>query len=995
MSAQRFRIPKGGAIDRGRRIGFTFDGRRYEGHPGDTLASALLANGVRLVGRSFKYHRPRGIYTAGSEEPNALVRLRREARAEPNTRATMIELFDGLAAESQNRWPSLGWDLWALNDRLSPLIPAGFYYKTFMGPRGAWKVYEKYIRKAAGLGIAPRAADPDSYEKRHAHCDVLVVGSGPAGLAAALAAGRAGARVILVDEAPAPGGQLKRERLAIDGRPALDWVAKAVAELTELPEVTLLQRTTAFGYYDHNLVALVERVADHLPEPLPYLPRQRLWLVRAREVVLATGAIERPLVFANNDRPGVMLANAARAYVNQFAVRPGSRAIIATNQDDAYRTALDLADGGIAVAAVIDARRDGGGQLAARVRARGIEILAGHGVTAAHGGRAVGEVAARALDDGGKPVGAVRRIGCDLVCVSGGWSPSVHLHSQSGGKLAYEPAIAAFVPSTPKQAARSAGAARGHFALADCLAEGFEAGAKAAQAAGFGSGTVPPAPRVEDEAEAPIRPLWAEPAAKGKHFIDIQDDVTAKDVALAAREGYVSVEHLKRYTTLGMGTDQGKTSNVNGLAVMAALRGEPIPAVGTTTFRPPYTPVAFGAFAGRETGKHFQPIRRSPMHDWHAEAGAVFVEAGLWLRPRYYPRAGEEMAAAVRREAKHVREAVGLVDVTTLGKIDVQGPDAAEFLNRVYVNGWKTLPIGKARYGLMLREDGMAFDDGTTARLGAQRYFMTTTTANAAKVLAHLEYGLDVLWPELDVQVTSVTEQWAAMALAGPRSRKVLAKLVDGDVSGDAALPFMGLRDCRIAGIPGRVFRISFSGELAYEINVPADWGRTAWEAVMAAGAAEDIIAYGTEAMGVLRIEKGHVAGPELNGQTTPYDLGLGALVSTKKDFIGRRLLERPALRDPARPRLVGLAPIDGRMRIRAGAQIVEAESGTGAPIGHVTSAAFSPTLGHPIALALVSGGPARKGQTLYASYPLRGEVVPVGVTDSIFVDPKGERLHG
>ncbi|HUI17127.1 MAG TPA: sarcosine oxidase subunit alpha family protein, partial [Alphaproteobacteria bacterium] len=914
-----------------------------------------------------------------------------------NTRATMVELHDGLAAESQHRWPSLAFDLGAVNDRLAPFIPAGFYYKTFMGPRGWWMFYERLIRKAAGLGTAPRELDPDTYEKNHAHCDVLVVGGGPAGLAAALAAGRTGARVILADETAAFGGQLKRERMAIEEKSALAWVGAAVAELERMPEARLFLRTTAFGYYDHNLVALCERVADHLAVPPPYTPRQRLWLVRAREVVLATGAIERPLIFAGNDRPGVMLANAARAYVNQFAVRPGQRAVVATNNDDAYRSAADLADAGVLVAAVIDARPSAGHQLAVRAREKGIEILAGHAVVASHGRAAVRAVEVMALDPHGMPAGRSRVIPCDLVAVSGGWSPSLHLHSQSGGRLDYDETLAAFVPGAPKQRARSAGAARGQYALRAVLADGFESGAAAASAAGFGSGAAPPAPRVARELEARLRPLWSAAAPgrrKGKRFVDIQDDVTVEDVALAAREGYVSVEHLKRYTTLGMGTDQGKTANLNGLAVMAQLRGLSIPAVGTTTFRPPYTPVAFGALGGREVGKAFRPTRRSAMHEWHEEAGAVFVEAGLWLRPRYYPRAGEDMAAATAREAKHVREAVGLVDVSTLGKIDVAGRDAAELLDRVYVNGWKTLAVGKARYGLMLREDGIVFDDGTTSRVDESRYFMTTTTANAAKVLAHLEYYLQLVWPELRAQVTSVTEEWAAMALAGPRSRAVLARLADVEVS-DEALPFMGVRDCRLAGVPARLFRISFSGELAYEINVPADWGRFVWEALMTEGRAEDIVAYGTEAMGTLRIEKGHVAGGELNGQTTARDLGLGRLLSTKKDFIGKALLARPGLEDPERPQLVGLVPSDGKTRIRSGAQLVLEAGGVGTAVGHVTSSASSPTLGHPIALALLARGPERKGETLYASFPLKGEVVPVVVGDAVFFDPEGKRLHG
>ena len=602
-----------------------------------------------------------------------------------------------------------------------------------------------------------------------------------------------------------------------------------------------------------------------------------------------------------------------------------------------------------------------------------------------------------ALDPHGMPAGRSRVIPCDLIAVSGGWNPSLHLHSQSGGRLDYDETLAAFVPGAPKQKTRSAGAARGQYALRAVLADGFESGAAAARAAGFGSGSAPPAPRVPRELEARLRPLWsAAPRGrrKGKRFVDIQDDVTAEDIALAAREGYVSVEHLKRYTTLGMGTDQGKTANLNGLAIMAQLRGLSIPAVGTTTFRPPYTPVAFGALGGREVGKAFRPTRRSAMHEWHEEAGAVFVEAGLWLRPRYYPRAGEDMAAAAAREAKHVREAVGLVDVSTLGKIDLAGRDAAELLDRVYVNGWKSLAVGKARYGLMLREDGIVFDDGTTSRVDESRYFMTTTTANAARVLAHLEYYLQLAWPELRVQLTSVSEEWAAMALAGPRSRAVLARLADVEVS-DEALPFMGVRDCRLAGVPARLFRISFSGELAYEINVPADWGRFVWEALMSEGRAEDIMAYGTEAMGTLRIEKGHVAGGELNGQTTADDLGLGRLLSARKDFIGKALLARPGLEDPERPQLVGLVPSDGKTRIRSGAQLVREAGGAGAAVGHVTSSASSPTLGHPIALALVARGRERKGETLYASFPLKGEVVAVVVGDAVFVDPEGKRLHG
>ena len=996
------RLPTGGDIDRARPLAFTFDGKAYAGFAGDTLASALIAGGVRLVGRSFKYHRPRGVYSAGPEEPNALVRLRQGGRAEPNTRATMVELYDGLVAESQNRWPSLALDVGQVNDIVAPFIPAGFYYKTFMGPgRGAWMFYEKYIRKAAGLGVAATEADPDRYEKRASWCDVLVVGGGPAGLAAALAAADTGARVVLADERAAFGGTLRREHRMIAGKPGTDWVADGIAALSGCGTVTLLPRTTVFGYYDHNGLAAVERVQDHMAVPGDFLPRQRLWNIRAKRVVLATGAIEQPLVFAGNDRPGVMLAAAARTYVNQYAVRPGKRAVIATGNDDAYRTALDLAMAGVAVVAVIDHRPAVDGALVRAARARGIDVTEGHAVASATGMFGVDGVEVVRVDATGRAIGNVTdRLACDLVCVSGGWQPAVHLHSQSGAKPVYDERLNAFVPGAPRQAEVSVGASRGSFALGACLQEGFAAGAAAAKAAGFGTGAAPATPSCDDQAEEAARPLWRVPrlaGVRGKAFVDIQDDVTEKDVALAHREGYVSVEHLKRYTTLGMGTDQGKTSNLPGHAIMADLRGETMQAVGTTTFRPPYTPVPFGVFAGRELGRHFQPIRRTPMDDWHKANGATFVEAGLWVRAQVYMKPGESMGDAIAREVKAVRGNVGIVDVSTLGKIDVQGPDAAAFLDRVYCNTFSTLPVGRARYGLMLREDGIVMDDGTTSRLAEHRFFMTTTTANAGKVMTHLEYYLQCVWPELRVQVTSVTEQWAGIAIAGPRSREVLQKAMTGIGLGSNELPFMGVADGLLAGIPARVFRISFSGELAYEVNVPSDHGIAAWEALMAAGKPLGIIPYGLEAMGVMRIEKGHVVGSELDGRTTPGDLNMDKLVSKKKDFIGRQLLARPGLTDPNRKRLVGLVPVDLRTRIRAGAQLVENPSAP-APIpmlGHVTSACFSATLGHPIAMALIHGGLERKGETLHAAFPLRNESVAVRVVDPVFVDPKGERLHG
>ncbi len=996
MSVQPFRLSAGGRIDRGRTLDFTFDGRRYQGFAGDSLASALLANGVRLVGRSFKYHRPRGILSAGPEEPNALVGLRGGGRAEPNTRATMVELYDGLEAVSQNRFPSLGFDIGAAASLVAPLLPAGFYYKTFMGPKGAWRFYEHFIRRAAGMGRTAEGADPDHYEKRHAHCDVLVVGGGPAGLAAALAAGRTGARVLLLDERAEFGGALLREHAVFGDVPAQDWFAATLAELRAMPEISLVRRATAFAYYDHNEIIAVERVADHLGELPPHGVRQVMWQIRARQVVLATGAIERPLVFANNDRPNVMLAAAARAYVNQYGVAPGIRAVIATNNDSAYATALDLRRAGVGVVAIVDARPDSAGALPRRVQQAGIECRFGHAVIAARGrGNVSG---AEIVSVGPGSHGHAETLACDLLCVSGGWNPTVHLHSQSGGRLAWDETLAAFLPGTAKQAERSAGAVNGRVALVDCIAEGLSAGSAAAHAAGFGNGGAPPAPGWPAEPMAKLLPLWTLPAGpRGKRFVDIQDDVTVGDVELAASEGFRSVEHVKRYTTLGMGTDQGKTSNVNGLAILAGIRGEAIPAVGTTTFRPPYTPVALGNFAGRDIGRHFEPIRRSAMHDWHEAAGAQWVEAGLWLRPSTYPRQGESVRAAIVRETLAARHQVGLVDVSTLGKIDLQGPDAGEFLDRVYVNGFKALAIGRARYGLMLREDGIVLDDGTTSRLAEQRYLMTTTTANAVRITQHLEFLLQVVWPELRVQIGSVTEQWAAMALAGPLSRAVLERVAELDV-GDAALPHMGVREGRVAGAPARIFRISFSGERAYEINVPADYGSPVWQAIMTAGRDLGITAYGTEAMGIMRIEKGHVAGPELDGNTTAEDLGLGRLVSGKKaDFIGRRALSRPGLVDPERHRLVGFVPVDGKTRLRAGAQIV-VDSRIPPPVpmvGRITSACDSPTMGHPIGLGLLAGGMARKGEILHALFPLANQWTDVRVTDPVFYDPAGERLHG
>lgn len=1001
MSSQPFRKLEGGLIDRDRPLAFRFDGHPYTGFAGDTLASALLANGVRLVGRSFKYHRRRGIFGAGAEEPNALIALREGNREEPNLRATGIELFDGLTASSQNHWPSLDFDVGAVNNFLSRFLPAGFYYKTFMWPGNAWMFYERIIRAAAGLGKAPLLADPDSYERRHVHCDVLVVGAGPSGLSAALAAGRSGARVILVDDNPLPGGSLRGSSATIDDVPALAWVDEMAGELATMANVRVLFRATAFGYYDQNLVAVCERVADHLSVPHPHQPRQRLWWVRARRVVLATGAIERPMVFAGNDLPGIMLASAVRTYQLQYAVKCGRHAVVFANNDSAYPCVSALMGGGVPVSAVVDSRAGGPGEAARRiVQSAGVELLSGHAVVSTLGRKALSGVEVMALADGGSRVtGGVRRIDCDLLCVSGGWNPTVHLFSQSQGKLRYDEALTSFVPDVSRQAERSAGAARGSFALGDCLREGLEAGSEAARLAGFTPpGGMQPA-RCDDQPQAGVEALWVVPLPPGrraKRFVDLQNDVTAEDVALADREGYHSVEHLKRYTTLGMGTDQGRTSNVNGLAILAGLQGTEIANVGTTTFRPPFSAVTLGALAAREVGTDLAPLRLSPMHDWHVGVGANFVTVGLWLRAQYYARRGEAMMDAINREVLTVRKAVGLVDVSTLGKIEIQGRDAAEFLDRIYINRWKNLKVGRCRYGFMLREDGFVLDDGTTTRTGENSFYMTTTTAQAGPVMAHLEYYAQTVWPELHVHLTSVTDQWAGMAIAGPRARDVLAKACEGGGVGNEALPFMGYQENRIAGVPVRLFRMTFSGEMAYEVHTSADYGTRVWEALMTAGKDFGIAPYGTEAMSVLRIEKGHVVGAELDGRTTPADFGFERMQKQDADFIGKRSLERPALAYGPRKHIVGLISEDGR-KIPRGAQIVwnPTASKPVQMLGHVSSTCFSPNLGKYIALALLEDAEAYHGKLLYASSPLTNSHVCVRVGNSVFIDPEGERPRG
>ncbi|MCA1414255.1 sarcosine oxidase subunit alpha family protein [Bradyrhizobium sp. NBAIM20] len=982
---------EGGLIDRSKALRFHFDGKCYQGFQGDTLASALLASGVRIVGRSFKYHRPRGIMTAGAEEPNALVELRSGARREPNTRATTIELFDGLEARSQNRWPSLRYDIGAVNSLLSPLFVAGFYYKTFMWPASFWeRVYEPLIRRAAGLGKASLQPDPDEYEKAHAFCDVLVIGGGPGGLAAALAAGRAGARVIIADDDFIPGGRLNNDVHTIDGLSGAEWAKYTAKELDALPNVTMMLRTTIFGAYDGRTFGALERVSDHLPVPPAHQPRQRLWKIVAQRSILGAGAIERPIVFGGNDRPGIMLASAVRTYLNRYGVAPGKAATLFTSCDDGWRTALDLARAGVKVQAIIDARSEISPSLVASGQTIGARLLKGAHVVDTRGAHGLSQI--RVRTNKGDDIA----MESDLLAVSGGWNPNLALSTHLGGRPRWSEERSAFLPGDLPPDLVVIGAASGALTLAEALKQGAAAGAASADAAGFNAG-VPPEFVVDDESIAG-EPLWQVSASRSKAFVDYQNDVTQADIALAAREGFTSVEHLKRYTTLGMATDQGKMAAVIGHAMMAALTDRPMQQVGTTIARPPVTPVAIGAFAGRHRGQDFRPVRLAPSHRWAEQLGATFVDAGPWRRAQWFARAGEaDWLSTVIREVKTVRSAVGVCDVSTLGKIDVQGADAGIFLDRIYINTFSTLPVGKVRYGLMLREDGIAMDDGTCARFAPDHYVMSTTTANAAKVMQHLDHARQVLWPELDVQAISVTEQWAQFAIAGPRGRELLDRLLGGaiDIS-DAAFPYLACAEFRWRQRPARLFRVSFSGELGYELAVPARFADETIRAIMEAGAGYGLTPYGTEALGVMRIEKGHVAGNELNGTTTAHDLGLGRMVG-KKDFIGKVLSRRPGLVDPDRPAVIGLKPIDRRQRLRNGAHLLS----PGAAVklendqGYVTSSAFSPMLGHWIALALLTRGRERVGQILRVVDPLRGADFEAEICSPVFYDPEGARLRG
>ncbi|HHW32535.1 MAG TPA: sarcosine oxidase subunit alpha [Paracoccus solventivorans] len=992
----QYRVPGRGRVDTSRPVNFTFDGRSYRGAQGDTVASALLANGVHLMGRSFKYHRPRGAIAAGSEEPNALIGTRRgPGRFEPNTRATVQEIWNGLETTSQNKFPSLKWDVGAVNDAAYMMFSAGFYYKTFMWPKSFWnKVYEPFIRAAAGLGVAPTEEDPDQYASRYLHCDLLIVGAGPAGLAAARAAVAEGLKIVIVDENSEPGGTLLSEPQArIDGRPAWDWLAAEVAAL-KAAGVRIMTRTTAIGYYHQNMLGLCERVTDHLPSLPADTPRERMWRVRARQVVLAQGALEKPLVFHGNDRPGVMLAGAAQTYLNRYGVKVGNAPVVVTSHDSAWYAAFDLQAAGARVQAIVDTRPHVREDLVNEARALGIPVKLSHTVTATSGRLRVSGVRVNPVS--GATVGAGQQIGCDALLMSGGWTPSLHLFSHTQGKLAWDDDLSTFLPDWTREDCVIAGAGRGLWGIEAALKDGAERGREVAAA--LGKPGNPVAVSVENDrpgsgVSQKELPTDRNPG-RAKAFVDYQNDVTAKDLRLAVREGMRSIEHVKRYTTNGMATDQGKMSNINGLNIAADALGRRAPQVGLTTFRPPYTPTTFGAFAGYQRGAHFEVTRKTQIDPWAAANGAVFEPVGQWRRAWYFPKPGEDMEAAVRRECRQTRASVGIFDASTLGKIEVVGPDAVTFMERMYTNPWAKLGVGRCRYGLLLGDDGYIRDDGVIGRMAEGRFHVTTTTGGAARVMNMMEDYLQTEWLDLDVWLTSTTEQWSTIALNGPNAAKLLAPFVEGVELTEEAFPHMSCVECTVAGMPARLFRVSFTGEIGFEVNVPAPMGRKLWEILWQAGQQYGIVAYGTETMHVLRAEKGYIiVGQDTDGTVTPFDAGMGwAVGKLKPDFVGKRGLARPDLAAKGRKQLVGLLTED-RSKLEEGAQIVfdPRQPVPMTMVGHVTSSYVSDAVGRPIALALVEGGHDRMGETVHIPMPDR--VIAAKITGTVFVDPENSRL--
>ena len=996
--SQEFRITSGGLIDRSKEISFIFNGKKYNGYKGDTLASALLANGVHLIGRSFKYHRPRGIIAAGVEDANGKVQLYKDNITEPNVNVTEVELVEGLRIESQNCWPSVNFDVGGINNFLNRFFPAGFYYKTFMWPKSFWyHVYEPFIRKAAGMGRASLDPDPDRYEHQYEHCDILVVGSGPSGIASALSAAKNGARVILAEDKARFGGSLLTDNVTIGNKNGDEWVEDSISELKSMPNVIIKKRSQVFGYYDHNMLVMFERCKDHLNNPEPYTPRQRLWYIRAKHVLISTGSIERPLIFANNDRPGIMLASSAREYLKVYGVLPGKKPIIFTNNDTAYETAIEFKSHGIDTI-ILDTRKSSDAGVVIEAKNIGIEVKFNHGIANTAGYKKVKSATIGELTESKDGYKNLTTIPCDSIFVSGNWTPTVHLASQSGNKLKYESETDTFLPDQSRQKETVTGSANGSFTLKESLADGFKKGYQLSDEI-TKNGRETSIPISDEKDFGSHDKFWCMPLPDKKHykrFVDFQNDVAVSDIQLAVREGFRSIEHVKRYTTLGMATDQGKTSNLNGLQLVSDLEKKIVPEVGHTTFRPPYTSVTIGTIIGREVGKNYRATRKSPIHEWHEKNNAVFVDAGLWLRPRYYKRGNETLQEAAKREALNVRQNVGICDVTSLGKIDIKGKDSAEFLNRVYTNAFLKLPVGKARYGVMLREDGMVFDDGTTTRLAENHFHMTTTTAQAANVLSHLEYYLQVVWPELDVNVVSTTEQWAGAAIAGPKSRELLQRLFPEEDMSNEGFPFMGFKELKFKNTVARVFRISFSGELAFEMNVMSDYGEEMWNEIISQGEDFGIQPYGTEALSTLRIEMGHVAGSEIDGRTIAYDLSLEGMLSQKKDFIGKRSLNRKAFTENNREKIVGVVPIDKKTSIPEGSYLVEnAKASFPNPkLGHVSASCWSVEYDNPFSLAIIKDGKNKKGEKLFAVSPLKNKIIPVEIVSQHYVDPEGKRVR-
>ena len=998
---KNLRINSSNFIDETTRVSFKFDGKTYYGFKGDTLASALIANGIHLVARSFKYHRPRGIMTAGSEEPNAIVQINgNTAYTEPNVRATEIEIYDGLEASSQNCWPNVNFDIGGINNILSPLLPAGFYYKTFMWPASFWEKYEYFIRKSAGLGKSPTKPDPDLYEHKYIHCDVLVIGGGISGIMAAKTAAENNYKTLLLDEKPHLGGTTiyqSSEFNKINNQYSSKWLENEISKLKNIKNLEIKTRTSVAAYHGYNFLLARENLTDHLPlNKKKDKIRQRLLKIRAKKVIVATGSIERPLIFNNNDRPGIILSSAIKKYSDYYGVVCGKENILFTNNDSADETAISLFNKGIKINAIIDIREKVNSEITNHAEKIGIKIYNSYTIVDTSGYRRIKEVSIMKLSKDGQSVtGSKIKIKCNCLGISGGWTPAVHLFTQSGGKLKFDNEDNVFIPSKYPSDQISIGSCNGEFDL-NTIIKNFNQNIK--NFLGIDKTSFEDL-KINSTKEILKRNIWLLPSDKAigkcKPFVDFQNDATAKDIKLALREGFRSIEHVKRYTTTGMGTDQGKLGNMHALGIISDTSGVKMSDLGTTTFRPPYTPLTFGTIVGRNVGEFFDIFRKTPMHDWHVDNNAEFENVGQWKRAWYYPKKGESMFDAVQRESKAARDGAGILDASTLGKIDIQGSDASEFLNRVYTNAWSKLAIGKCRYGLMLNEDGMVYDDGVTTRLDENHYIMTTTTGGAATVLGKLEDYLQTEWPELDVYLTSVTDHFATISVCGPNSKKIVKKVIpDLDLS-DEEFPHMSFKNAKIDNIKCRVMRISFTGEQSYEINIQANFGKSVWEKCMEAGKEFNITPYGTETMHLLRAEKGFIiVGQDTDATLTPIDLQMDWIVSKKKyDFIGKRSLYRSDTIREDRKQLVGIVTEDPREVLEEGAQIVADVSKKPVEmLGHITSSYFSPNLNKSIALGVVKGGKNMLGKKLFI--PMKNKIISVQVADPVFLDKENKRLN-